>query len=83
MKAHELLSSPDAWCQESPAEDAQGNKVQAFESEGGEMVRSRCDSKDLPSIAVGRDDGSPVARAQRFRKGDSSTDKIRQGLFLD
>ena len=30
MKAHELLSSPDAWCQESPAEDAQGNKVQAL-----------------------------------------------------
>ena len=30
MKAHELLSSPDAWCQESPAEDAQGNKVQAW-----------------------------------------------------
>ena len=30
MKAHELLSSPDVWCQESPAEDAQGNKVQAL-----------------------------------------------------
>ena len=30
MKAHELLSSPDAWCQESPAEDAQGNKVEAL-----------------------------------------------------
>src|SRR5260370_38667268 len=30
MKAHELLSSPDAWRQESPAEDAQGNKVQAL-----------------------------------------------------
>ena len=31
MKAHELLSSPDTWCQESPAEDAQGNKVQALD----------------------------------------------------
>jgi hypothetical protein len=30
MKAHELLSSPDAWCQESPAQDAQGNKVEAL-----------------------------------------------------
>ncbi len=30
MKAHELLSSPDNWCQESPAEDAHGNKVSAF-----------------------------------------------------
>ena len=31
MKAFELLSSPDAWCQESPAEDLQGNKLQAFD----------------------------------------------------
>ena len=31
MKAHELLSSPNTWCQESPAEDAQGNKVQALD----------------------------------------------------
>jgi hypothetical protein len=30
MKAHELLTSPDTWCQESPAEDARGNKVPAF-----------------------------------------------------
>jgi hypothetical protein len=30
MKAYELLSSPDTWCQESPAEDARGNKVPAF-----------------------------------------------------
>ena len=31
MKAHELLSSPVAWCQESPAEDPHGNKLQAFD----------------------------------------------------
>jgi hypothetical protein len=30
MKAHELLHSPEAWCQGSPAEDAQGNKVVAL-----------------------------------------------------
>jgi hypothetical protein len=30
MKAHELLISPDAWCQESPAEDEHGNKVPAL-----------------------------------------------------
>ena len=47
------------------------------------MVRARCGSKDLPSGGVGTDDGSPVARAQRFRKGDNSTDKKRQGVFLD
>lgn len=29
MKAHELLDSPGVWCQESPAEDLQGNKLQA------------------------------------------------------
>jgi hypothetical protein len=29
MKAHELLSSPDVWCQESPAQDLLGNKVNA------------------------------------------------------
>jgi hypothetical protein len=31
MKAHELLSSSEAWCQESPAEDRQGNKLQALD----------------------------------------------------
>ncbi len=31
MKAHELLSSPEAWCQESPGEDAHGNKVSALD----------------------------------------------------
>jgi hypothetical protein len=30
MKAHELVSSPDTWCKESPAKDADGNKVPAF-----------------------------------------------------
>ena len=29
MKAHELLTSPAKWCKESPAEDSQGNKLQA------------------------------------------------------
>jgi hypothetical protein len=31
MKAHQLLSSPDTWCKESPAEDFQGNRIQAFD----------------------------------------------------
>jgi hypothetical protein len=30
-KAHELLSSPETWCQESPAKDRHGNKLQAFD----------------------------------------------------
>jgi hypothetical protein len=29
MKAHEFLNSSDLWCQESPAKDAQGHKVEA------------------------------------------------------
>jgi hypothetical protein len=33
MKAHELLNSPETWCQESPAEDRQGNKLQALDPE--------------------------------------------------
>jgi hypothetical protein len=31
MKAHELLSSPETWCKDSPAEDLQGNRLQAFD----------------------------------------------------
>jgi len=31
MKAHELLNSPETWCQESPAQDRQGNKLQALD----------------------------------------------------
>jgi hypothetical protein len=30
MKAHELLSSSDLWCQESPAKDTHGHKVEAL-----------------------------------------------------
>jgi hypothetical protein len=29
MKAHELLTSPQTWCKESPAEDTKGNRIQA------------------------------------------------------
>ena len=32
MKAYQLLNSPEYWCQESPAEDRQGNKLQALDS---------------------------------------------------
>jgi hypothetical protein len=31
MKAHELLDSPDAWCQESPAKNGRGHKLQALD----------------------------------------------------
>jgi hypothetical protein len=32
MKAYELLDSPDAWCQESPAKSRRGHKLQALDS---------------------------------------------------
>ena len=31
MKAYQLLSSRKTWCKESPAEDGQGNRMQAFD----------------------------------------------------
>ena len=31
MKARELLHSPEVWCQEAPAQDQYGNKLQAFD----------------------------------------------------
>jgi len=31
MKAYELLKSPEVWCRESPAEDRQGNKLEALD----------------------------------------------------
>ncbi len=31
MKAHELLTSSERWCQESPAKDSQGNKLEAVD----------------------------------------------------
>jgi hypothetical protein len=34
MKAHELLTSRDKWCKESPAEDSQGNKLHAHDPRG-------------------------------------------------
>jgi len=30
MKAHELFTSSHTWCKESPAEDSQGNKLEAL-----------------------------------------------------
>jgi hypothetical protein len=33
MKAHELLSSPDIWCQEALAKDTRGDNVPPFDPE--------------------------------------------------
>jgi hypothetical protein len=31
MKVHELLTSPETWCTEAPAEDVLRNRIQAFD----------------------------------------------------
>ena len=49
MKAHELLSSPDTWCQESPAEDVQGNKVQALDPDAVKWCALAAIQKTYPS----------------------------------
>ena len=32
MKAREFLHSPEVWCQEAPAQDQHGNKLEAFDT---------------------------------------------------
>jgi hypothetical protein len=50
MKAHELLSSPETWCQESPAEDASGNKVPAFHPEAVKWCALGAIQKAYPPV---------------------------------
>lgn len=50
MKAHELLSSPDTWCQESPAVDADGNKVPAFHPEAVKWCALGAIQKVYPAL---------------------------------
>lgn len=49
MKAHELLTSPDKWCKESPAEDFQGNKLQANDPRGVKWCALGAIQKIYPS----------------------------------
>jgi hypothetical protein len=50
MKAYELLSSPDTWCQESPAEDARGNRVPAFHPEAVKWCALGAIQKTYPPL---------------------------------
>lgn len=54
MKAHELLSSPEAWCQESPAEDAHGNKVHALHPNAVKWCALGAIQKTYPRLEWGR-----------------------------
>ena len=49
MKAHELLSSSDFWCQESFAEDAQGHKVEALNLKAVKWCALAAIQKTYPS----------------------------------
>ena len=49
MKAHELLASPEKWCKESPAEDFQGNKLQADDPRGVKWCTLGAIQKIYPS----------------------------------
>jgi hypothetical protein len=49
MKAHELLSSSDLWCQESPAKDADGHKVEALSRKAVKWCALAAIQKTYPS----------------------------------
>jgi hypothetical protein len=49
MKAHELLSSSDLWCQESPAKDAHDHKVEALNPKAVKWCALAAIQKTYPS----------------------------------
>jgi hypothetical protein len=53
MKAHELLSSSEAWCQGSPAEDLQGIKIQALDPRAVKWCALGAVQKAYPSSQWG------------------------------
>jgi hypothetical protein len=48
MKAHEILKSTEAWCQESPAEDRQGNKLEALDRRAEKWCALGAIQKEYP-----------------------------------
>ena len=50
MKAYELLGSSNAWCQESPGEDARGNKVDALDPEATKWCALGAIQKVYPPV---------------------------------
>ena len=49
MKAYELLSSSDLWCQEAPAKDAHGHNVETFNSEAVKWCALAAIQRTYPS----------------------------------
>ena len=54
MKAHELLDSPEVWCQESPAKDLQGNKVQVSDPRAVKWCAMAAIQKSYPPSQWGK-----------------------------
>ena len=52
-KAHALLSCPETWCQESPAEDRHGNKLQAFDPRAVKWCALGAIQKTYPPLGWG------------------------------
>jgi hypothetical protein len=53
MKVHQLLSSAENWCEESPAKDSQGNKLQAFNSRAAKWCALGAIQKTYPPTEWG------------------------------
>jgi hypothetical protein len=54
MKAHELLNSPAAWCQKSPAQDRDGKKLPAFDPRAVRWCAVSAVQKAYPPSEWGR-----------------------------
>jgi hypothetical protein len=54
MKVHELLSSPEIWCKESPAEDLHGNRIEAFDPRAVKWCTLGAIQKTYPSSQWGQ-----------------------------
>ena len=74
MKAHELLSSLETWCQESPAKDLHGDKLQAFDPQAVKWCALGAIQKLYRSSPWEETMDRLFARAQRFRTGTGSDD---------
>jgi hypothetical protein len=54
MKAHQLFTSSETWCKESPAKDAQGNRIQAFDPRAVRWCALGAIQKTYPSAQWGQ-----------------------------
>ena len=80
MKAHELFTSSHTWCKESPAEDSQGNKLEALNARAVKWCALGAIPESLLSLAMERSHGRTITRIKRLRRRIGANEPIRQGL---